>query len=153
MSFDPLLLFLHVAGVVVWVGGMFFAYVCLRPEAAAQLEPSPRLRLWRAVLARFFTWVWAAVVVVLASGLALLLRHGFAAAPLHQHLMLLMGLVMMAIYAFVFVVPYAALGRAVAAADWKAGGAALGRIRQLVGTNLTLGFLTIAMATLGRWLG
>ncbi len=152
MNIHPLLLFLHVAGVVVWVGGMFFAYVCLRPEAASQLEPPPRLRLWRGVLARFFTWVWVAVAAVLASGLALLLRIGFAAAPLYQHLMFLMGLVMIAIYVFVYFVPYAALSKAVAAEEWKAGGAALGRIRQLVGTNLTLGFLTIAMGTLGRWL-
>lgn len=153
MGSQPLLLFLHVAGVVVWVGGMFFAYVCLRPEAASQLEPPARLRLWRGVLARFFTWVWVAVTGVLASGLALILRYGFAAAPLHQHLMFLMGLIMIAIYAFVFFAPYAALARAVAAEDWKAGGAALGRIRQLVGTNLVLGVLTIAMATVGRGLG
>ncbi len=153
MDFHSLLLFLHLVGVVVWVGGMFFAYVCLRPEAASQLEPPPRLRLWRGVLARFFTWVWVAVAVVLVSGVALILRVGFAAAPMYQHLMFLMGLVMIAIYAFVFFTPYAALTRAVAAEDWKAGGAALGRIRQLVGTNLTLGFLTVAMATIGRWLG
>ena len=86
MDLHPLLLFLHVAGVVVWVGGMFFAYVCLRPEAASQLEPPPRLRLWRGVLARFFTWVWVAVAAVLVSGLALILRYGFAAAPLYQHI-------------------------------------------------------------------
>ncbi|MFU2487903.1 CopD family protein [Thauera sp. WH-1] len=153
MIIHPFLLFLHITGVAVWVGGMFFAYVCLRPEAASQLEPAPRLRLWRGVLARFFSWVWVAVAAVLASGLALILRLGFAAAPLYQHLMLLMGLVMIAIYVYVFFVPYAALGKAVAAENWKAGGAALGRIRQLVGTNLTLGFLTIAMGTLGRWLG
>ena len=66
--------------------------------------------------------------------------------------MFLMGLVMIAIYVFVYFVPYAALSKAVAAEDWKSGGTALGRIRQLVGTNLTLGFLTIAMGTLGRWL-
>ena len=112
-----------------------------------------RLRLWRGVLARFFTWVWVAVAAVLASGLALLLRIGFAAAPLYLHIMFLMGLVMIAIYAYVFFAPYAGLSKAVATEDWKAGGAALGRIRQLVGTNLTLGFLTIAMGTLGRWLG
>jgi uncharacterized membrane protein len=153
MTFDPFLLFAHVAGVVVWVGGMFFAYVCLRPEAAAQLEPPPRLRLWRGVLARFFTWVWVAVAVVLASGLALILRYGFAAAPLYQHIMFLLGLVMIAIYVFVFFVPYASLSKAVTAGDWKAGGAALGRIRQLVGANLALGFVTIAVGTIGRWLG
>lgn len=152
MALDPFLLLLHVTGVVVWVGGMFFAYVCLRPEAASQFEPPPRLRLWRGVLARFFVWVWVSVVAVLASGLALILGYGFAAAPLYQHLMLLMGLVMIAIYAFVFFVPYAGLKQAVATEEWKSGGAALGRIRQLVGTNLILGLLTIAMATLGRWL-
>ena len=152
MTPNALIYALHTLAALIWVGGMFFAYVCLRPEAASQLEPPPRLRLWRGVLARFFTWVWVAVAVVLASGLGLLLHIGFAAAPLYQHIMFLMGLVMIAIYAYVFFAPYAGLSKAVAAEDWKAGGAALGRIRQLVGTNLTLGFLTIAMGTLGRWL-
>ncbi len=117
---------------------MFFAYVCLRPEAASQLEPPPRLRLWRGVLARFFTWVWVAVAVVLASGLALILRMASRRRRLpaphvpdgpgddrHLRLRVLHAL--------------RRAERAVAAEDWKAGGAALGRIRQLVGTNLTLG--------------
>ena len=144
MDFHPLLLFVHVAGVVVWVGGMFFAYVCQRPEAASQLEPPPRLRLWRGC--------WRASSPGVGCGgcgagerLALLLRIGFAAAPPHQHLMLLMGLVMIAIYVFVYSVPYAAPEQGGRGRGGKAGGAALRRIRQLVGTNLTLGFLTIAM--------
>jgi len=156
MSFHPLLLFVHVAGVVIWVGGMFFAYVCLRPEvgqparAAAAAAPCGAA-CWRAS----FTWVWGGRVAARAGerGWRSILRVGFAAAPLYQHIMFLMGLVMIAIYVFVYFVPYAGLNKAVAAEDWKAGGAALGRIRQLVGTNLTLGFLTIAMGTLGRWLG
>ena len=36
---------LHVLSVVVWVGGMFFAYMFLRPVAAAELEPPQRLDL------------------------------------------------------------------------------------------------------------
>ena len=44
-------------GVVVWVGGMFFAYVCLRPVAAAQLPPPQRLPLWRCVFDLFLNWV------------------------------------------------------------------------------------------------
>lgn len=36
---------LHVLSVVIWVGGMFFAYMVLRPVAAAQLEPPVRLTL------------------------------------------------------------------------------------------------------------
>ena len=152
MSLEPLLRFLHLASVTAWVGGMFFAYVCLRPVAAELLEPPQRLRLWRGVFARFFPWVWGAVVLIPLSGLAMIGRVGFGAAPVNWHLMMTVGLMMVAIYIYVFAVPYAALKRAVDAQDWKAGGAALGRIRQCVGLNLALGFLTIALATLGRWL-
>jgi putative copper export protein len=38
----------HILGAVIWVGGMFAAYVCLRP-AAGSLEASHRLQLWSAV--------------------------------------------------------------------------------------------------------
>jgi uncharacterized membrane protein len=152
MTLEPLLRFLHIASVTLWVGGMFFAYVCLRPSAVELLEPPQRLRLWQRVFARFFVWVWGAVILIPASGLIMLGRVGFAAAPLNWHLMLASGLVMIAIFVYVYTVPYAALKRAVAAEDWKAGGAALNRIRQAVAANLHLGLLTIALATLGRLL-
>ncbi len=152
MTAEPLFRFLHLASITLWVGGMFFAYVCLRPVAAELLDPPHRLRLWQRVFARFFVWVWGAVILIPVSGLVMLTRVGFDAAPLNWHLMLMIGLAMIAIYLYVFFGPYAALKRAVAADDWKAGGAELGRIRQAVGINLMLGFLTIAIATLGRWL-
>ena len=150
MSTYPFFQLLHVAGVVVWVGGMIFAYEFLRPPAAQLLEPPLRLRLWRSVLARFFVWVWLAVIVIPASGLAILLPVGMAAAPLRWHLMLWIGTLMIAIFVYVWFAPYAALRRAVHSENWPAGGAALARIRQLVGTNILLGLLTIAIATLGR---
>lgn len=152
MTPEPLFRFLHLASVALWVGGMFFAYVCLRPSAAELLDPPHRLRLWQRVFARFFVWVWGAVILIPVSGLAMIARVGFDAAPLNWHLMLMVGLAMIAIYLYVFFGPYAELKRAVAAEEWKAGGDALGRIRKAVGINLWLGFLTIATATLGRWL-
>jgi uncharacterized membrane protein len=152
MSPTPLLLFVHIAAVSIWVGGMFFAYVCLRPVAAVQLEPPARLRLWRAVFGHFFPWVWAAVAMILASGLIMMLAVGMKDAPVHWHLMLATGLIMMGVFAHVFFAPYRRLVRAVDASDWPAGGAALAQIRKLVGVNTALGFLTIALATLGRWL-
>jgi uncharacterized membrane protein len=79
-------------------------------------------------------------------------QHGFAAAPLGWHLMMASGLLMIGIYIYVATIPYAALVQAVEAEDWKSGGAALNRIRQLVGTNLLLGVLTVGFATLGRYL-
>lgn len=149
----PIYLFLHLAGVVLWVGGMFFAWMCLRPVAAAQLEPALRLKLWVAVFARFFPWVWAAVPTIVLSGLVALLAVGMKHAPLHWHLMLTLGLVMSAIFVYVVVVPFAKLKSAVAAQDWPRGGMALGQIRRLIGINLILGFVTIAVASLGRLLG
>ena len=124
-----------------------------RHASAAQLAPPERLRLWQAVLARFFGWVWIAVVLLPLSGLATLLNIGMANAPLHWHLMLLSGTVMIAIFLGVYFLPYRALSAAVAREDWSAGGRALGRIRQLVGVNLVLGLLTVALATAGRLLG
>ena len=47
------LLTIHVLSAVVWVGGMFFALLVLRP-AVGPLEPAVRLALWRRVFARFF---------------------------------------------------------------------------------------------------
>jgi uncharacterized membrane protein len=149
---QPLFKLLHIAGVVVWVGGMFFAWMCLRPVAAVQLEPPARLRLWAAVFARFFPWVWAAVAAILFSGVWTLVVVGMRQAPMHWHLMFLLGLIMMAIFVYVVAQPYAQLQAAVAAQNWAAGGKALGRIRQLVGVNLMLGFVTVAVATLGRLL-
>ena len=63
--------------------------------------------------------------------------------------MLLMGIVMMVIFAHVYFAPYKRLTRLVGQQDWKAAGAALGQIRKLVAVNLTIGLLNIAVGTLG----
>lgn len=145
---------LHLLAAVVWVGGMFFAYMALRPVAGGLLEPPLRLPLWAGVFARFFPWVWAAVGVLLATGLWMIFAvfGGMAAAGLHVHLMLLLGLVMMALFAHVWFAPYRRLRQAVAAEDWPAGGAALQQIRRLIGVNLILGLVVVAVAGAGRYL-
>jgi len=151
MRVELLLRFIHVAAAVIWVGGMFFAYVCLRPAAAQLLEPPSRLRLWRAVLGRFLGWVWATVLLIGVTGMVRFGQAG-SAAPANWHVMLGSGLLMFAIFLYVYVGPFAMLRRSVEAEDWPAGGVALGRIRQAVGWNLLLGLLTICVATLGAGL-
>ena len=143
-------LFLHVLSVVVWVGGMFFAYMALRPVAASVLEPPQRLTLWAGVFGKFFPWVWGSVVLILGSGLHMLMKLGGMAAPHYALTMLVLGVVMMLIYAHVFFAPYKKLQRAVGQQDWKAGGAALAQIRKLIGINLSLGLLTIVVVFVGR---
>lgn len=145
---------LHVVSVVVWVGGMFFAYMALRPVAASQLEPPQRLLLWAGVFARFFPWVWAAVGVILATGLWMVFAvfGGFGSSGLHIDLMLGVGIVMILLFFHVFFAPYKRLQRAVATEDWSTGGKALGQIRILIGINLVLGLVTVAIASGGRFL-
>ena len=79
---------LHILGAVVWVGGMFAIYVCLRP-ALVTLEPPQRLRLMRVTFQKFFPWAWMAVLLLLASGYAMvfIVFGGFASVGLHVHLM------------------------------------------------------------------
>ncbi len=148
----PLTLFLHLAGVVVWIGGMFFAHFCLRPVAAAQLPPPQRLPLLAAVLGRFFLAVAASIVLIVVSGFASLTAVGFPQAPLRWHAMMAVGLVMTAIFAVIYFSHYPRLKAGVASQDWPTAGAAMDRIRVLVATNLVLGAATIAVATLGAYL-
>jgi hypothetical protein len=81
-----LALALHILGAVVWVGGMFAIYVCLRP-ALGTLEPPQRLRLMRVTFQKFFPWVWIAILLLLASGywMVFTVFGGFAGARLHVH--------------------------------------------------------------------
>lgn len=145
-----LLVLLHLLGVVAWVGGMLFAHFALRPAAAEVLQPPLRLPLMLATFRRFFALVGASIVVILATGFALLAPVGFARAPLGWHLMLAIGLVMTGIFALIYGVLYPRLKRHVQDSAWPQAGQVLGRIRQLVATNLALGLLTIAAAILAR---
>ena len=145
-----LFLLLHVLSVVVWVGGMFFAYMALRPVAASVLEPPQRLTLWAGVFGKFFPWVWASVATILLTGLALLMKMG--GMPHYALAMLVLGVAMMLIFAHVFFSPYKKLKRAVGEQNWQAGAAALAQIRMSIGINLSLGLLTIAVVFIGRGL-
>ena len=144
-----ILLFLHLAGVAVWVGGMFFAHFCLRPVAAAQLPPPQRLPLMAAVLGRFFRAVLLAVTLILVTGFVRLGMTGFALAPPHWHAMATSGVVMSAIFALIYFRHFPRLTAAVAQGAWPDAAAAMDRIRQLVSINLGLGLLTIAIASAG----
>jgi uncharacterized membrane protein len=64
--------------------------------------------------------------------------------------MFVRGLVMMAIFLYIRFAPFQRLQRAVAASDWPAAAKELDRIRKLVVTNLALGVVTTAVATVGR---
>jgi len=144
---------LHTLAAVIWVGGMFFAYLALRPAVGA-LEPAQRCRLWRDVLARFFAIVWVCVGVLLATGYAMLFTAfgGMAGAGVHVHAMQGLGILMMLLFAHVWFGPFRRLKRAVAGEDWPEAGRQVARIRPVIAVNLALGLAVVAIASGGRWI-
>lgn len=145
---------LHILSAVIWVGGMFAAYMCLRP-AASPLEAPQRLALWRRFFAKFFPWVWAAVLLLLASGYWMMLTYfgGFAGAPLYINLMQALGLIMAALFVWLFHGAWLKFKRAVDAQDWPTAGQQLNRIRQIIAVNMPLGLIVVLIGGTGRFWG
>lgn len=147
----------HVLSIIVWLGGMVFAHFFLRP-AVARLEAPLRLRLMHDVLGRFFQAVLVASLLTLASGVWMLGRvarqvvqsGGSFEMPLAWTVMAVLGIAMVAIFMHIRFVIFKRLGRAVAASEWAAAGAALAQIRTWVSINLGLGAVVL-LVTLMRW--
>ncbi|WPZ32822.1 CopD family protein [Thalassobaculum sp. OXR-137] len=147
------LLALHIVAATVWVGGMFFAYVVLRP-AVGGIEPAPeRPRLWRRVFDRFFLFVSISVLTLLATGYAMLfvVLGGFANAGIHIHIMNGVGLLMMLMYGHLRFAVWPKFRNAVDAGDFEQAGTRLVLIRKIVHVNLGLGMITMIVAATGRY--
>ena len=142
------LLLAHLTGAIVWLGGMSAMLGAVRPAALAELEAPWRPRLLLAVLSRFFPLVWLSIALLLGSGGAALGAAG-AAAPAGWVAMGGIGLVMIAVFAFIQFGPLARAHRAARNADWAAVGAALQRVHRLVQLNFALGWLAVAWVVLG----
>jgi len=143
---------LHVLSAMIWVGGMFFAYMILRPAAASQLEPPQRLNLWRHVFSRFFPWVWAIIVIMPITGIGL--THplgGFAQSPLYVHIMTGLGIIMIMIFLHVYFAPFKRIKRCLDDNDIPAAAKQLNQIRTMVGLNTLIGVITIAIAVAGKY--
>lgn len=138
---------LHVLAALVWVGGMFFAWMILRPAAVAALDAPARLKLWAEVFRRFFVWVWVAVLALPVTGIGMLQLsfNGVAGAPRYVQVMMGLYVAMLALFLRVQALQLPELRRAIEASDWPAGGAALGHIRRTVGGNLLLGLALVAI--------
>ena len=144
---------LHVLAAIIWVGGMFFAHMILRPSAVLVLDPPLRLNLWVQVFKRFFFWVWISIFLILATGYWMVFSFygGFGNLPIHIHIMHGLGILMVLVYLHVFFSPYRKLRHAVIMEDYPEGALRLGQIRSLVGFNILLGLATAAVAAAGRY--
>jgi uncharacterized membrane protein len=132
----------HVLGAVVWVGGMFFAILIMRP-ALSGLDPVRRVDVYRGAFGRFFRVVWIVMPMMLLSGYIMLFGQygGFAGADWSVHMMHMLGLAMAAIFVGIWFGPYQ---------RFRGGqGRAIDGIRPMIIANLVLGLFTVAIAALG----
>jgi len=149
----PLVLAIHTLAAVIWVGGMFFAHLALRP-AVAEMPAAERLGLWRRVLPRFFAWVWASIIALLVTGYGVIVfgYSGFGALPLHINIMQTTGLLMILLYAYLFMGPWQSFQKRMDGNDIAGAAAEQARIRRVISINLPLGLFTAAIgATGGFW--
>lgn len=144
---------IHLLSIVIWVGGMFFAYVVLRPSAAEILQPPERLQLWNTVFSRFFKWVWVTSVLTVLTGISMIIQFGgMANVPHYIHAMLMLGTIMLGIFVYVYVGQYRYFSISVAAKDWPKAAAILATIRKLIATNLLIGISIFAIVELSRYI-
>lgn len=152
MTLNTFSLVLHVLSAVVWVGGMLFAHMFLRPVVAAQLEPAIRLPLWVGIFKRFFPMVWLAVLFLPLTGYLMIVNiwGDMAHTPIYIHVMTGFGIMMILIFLHVYFAPFKRLKEAVIKQDWPEGGRNLNIIRKMVGINTIIGFFIIIVASGGR---
>ena len=152
MTMTLLLLAIHMLAAVVWVGGMFFAHLFLRP-AALSLATEQRVDLWFGVLSRFFPWVWGIVVALPLSGYGLLFTTfgGLQNTGHHILIMQILGWAMIALFVFLYFAFYRNMAQRVTKRLIPEAGLYLNRIRILVSINLLLGMATVLVATTGRY--
>lgn len=143
-------LLLHLACVIVWIGGMSFAHFCLRPAAIATLQPAQRLALMSASLGRFFVLVGWSIALLWVSGIAMFveaLSVGIRPAW-NWNAMAAIAVVMTAVFAVIVLRRHPRMREALATGELSRAGTALDGIRRLVVVNLVLGWVTVGVAVL-----
>jgi len=142
----------HVLAVIVWIGGMFFGFVALRP-AMKGMDTMAAARFWCALLGKFLPWVWAAIVVLLASGTYMVFNGfgGFGQLPWFVQFMMGVGIFMMLLSGHLTFSGFKKLKRAVATNDEALAAKAMRHIKIITDVNLVLGLLVVIVIMGGAY--
>ena len=133
---------LHLLCAVIWVGGLFFLILIMRP-ALSNLAPAQRVDVYRGAFHRFLRLLWLVIPATLLTGYILLFDEfgGFSEARWNVHLMHMLGLAMGAAFLTIWFGPYQPFQRGQ--------GRAIDLIRPLLIISLALGLVTVVIAALG----
>jgi uncharacterized membrane protein len=152
MIIVPTAISLHILAAVIWVGGMFFAHIALRPAANRLLEPPTRLPLMSQVLGHFFPWVWISIILLWITGGWLIFGvfGELKQVNVSIHIMMTLALIMTLIFVYIVFIPFPKLKQNITNSSFPEAAKYLAIIRQLIVTNLMLGLITIVVAAVGR---
>jgi len=144
---------LHLLSAIIWVGGMFYAYMILRPVAVNLLEPPLRLQLWSEIFQRFFVWVWAIVIIIPLTGYFMIFTNwdGFSNLTIDIHIMHGIGILMILIYMHIYFAPYRRMTKALAEENIEMASRQLSQIRVIILINMLLGLTVAVVASAGRY--
>lgn len=142
---------LHGMAATAWVGGIFFAFMALRPAASRVLEPSLRLPLWQSAYSHFFPWVWLFIAVLLVTGYVDLFSRfgGFSTDALYLVLMHGIGVLMVVLFGYLYFGLYRKLTDSIESGDTPVASKVMGRMRPVMAINLSLGMLITAIGIAG----
>jgi uncharacterized membrane protein len=142
----------HVIAAAIWVGGMFFAYVALRPSMIALESGALRFDLWQRVLGRFFRIVWVCIAALFASGYWMVYTlGGMDRLGSYVYLMQALGIFMVLLALHVYFAPFRRFGQALSSQDWEAATGRLQQIRMIVAINIALGFAVLVIGASGQF--
>ena len=149
---------LHLIAGIVWMGGMTFMLIVLRPAALASMDAQPRALLMGEVWKRFYVLVLVAIALLFTTGTHLYtatfraakLAVGQGSVPLGWNIMLVLGLAMMLIFGHIYFAGFKKYKRAVAASEWAVAAKAGALIHTMTLINFSLGWLAIVAVRLLR---
>ncbi len=128
-------LWLHYLATVVWIGGMAFNLLVLRPSMAV-IDQNQRPVLANKVLKRFIIFAWLSIAVLILTGISI--STGYGIVLFGKHLVILVMVLIVGWISFVLsskLAPYAPKPET---------------ILMLVKTNLSLGILVLLLTAVLR---
>jgi uncharacterized membrane protein len=100
LSLRLLVLFLHVAAVIVALGSSLFSTFALTPVLAEELDPAARIRVVRRVIRRLGAIVLSSLAVLVVTGLLNVIFLGGVSILLLIKLMLVVVVIALALYQY-----------------------------------------------------
>ncbi|HYA35517.1 MAG TPA: DUF4149 domain-containing protein [Candidatus Binataceae bacterium] len=99
-SLRILILFVHVAAVIVALGGSLFSTFALTPILARELEPAIRIKVVRRVIRTLGAIVLTALAILVVTGFGNLLYYGAVTLTLAFKLVLVVVVILVALFQY-----------------------------------------------------